>query len=308
MGLLGASADEPTLVVLWMAPRGTMIHSMTGFGAAQRQGQGVEAAIEVRSVNGRFLKLGFRLPPRLAAREHELEALVRTRVRRGSITVKVVLRETSPEALVQINEDVVRAYQLAFRRLGIPEQPLATLPGVLEGASDTIGDERFAVVRDALAAALEALTVMRRHEGSALERLVLEACAKIESLAQTARARAPAVVTEYRGRLRDRLAVLVDGFGKMPLDDQLVAREVALMADRADVTEELDRIAAHLTQARAVLAGDDEAGRTLEFLAQELLREINTLGSKSADSELTRLVIGAKSELERLREQIANIE
>ncbi len=123
-----------------------MIRSMTGFGAGRGEGAGVVVSAEVKSTNGRFLKLAMRLPPALSAREQELDALVRSRLRRGSATLKVELREDRPDAVVKIDEDVVRAYQAVFRRLGIPEAPLATLPGVLSGRPSELSEETWQLV------------------------------------------------------------------------------------------------------------------------------------------------------------------
>ncbi len=284
-----------------------MIRSMTGFGAGRGEGAGVVVSAEVKSTNGRFLKLAMRLPPALSAREQELDALVRTRLRRGSAALKVELREERPEAVVKVDEDVVRAYQTVFRRLGVSEEPLATLPGVLVGVRDDLPDDAFAVVRDAISSALDDLVRMREREGRALAEALGGICDRIGELAAALRARAPAVVHEYKDKLSARIAALVEGFGGS-LDAQLLAREVALFADRCDITEELDRLASHLAQIKELLAHGEEAGRTLEFLSQEMLREANTVGSKSADAELSRLVVQLKTEIERFKEQIANVE
>jgi uncharacterized protein (TIGR00255 family) len=285
-----------------------MIRSMTGFGAARVESKDASVHAEVRSVNGRFLKVSMRLPARLASREHEMEALVRHSLRRGSVTLKVTMRHNDPQMVVAVNEEVVRAYQEVFRRLGIPEAPLATLPGVLGGEPEEVNDEAFALVRQAVTRALEALGAMRGREGAALAEILGGLCDAMERLAAEVRERAPRVVGEYRARLQTRLQQLVEGFGSLPTDAAMVAREVALLAERCDVTEELDRIAGHLAQVRELLAHGDEAGRTLEFLGQELLREANTIGSKSADAQMTHLVVQLKAELERFREQLANVE
>jgi len=284
-----------------------MIRSMTGYGAAERSGGGVVASAEVKTINGRFLKLSLRLPASLSAKEQDLEALVRAKLRRGSATLKVELQLDSPEALVRVDEAVVRAYQAAFRRLGISEEPLATLPGVLVGNRGDLDDEAWAVVRSAVEAALGELVAMREREGRALAAVLEATCERIAELAQAIRGRGPAVVLEYKDRLHTRIAALVEGFGTA-IDSQLLAREVAIFADRADITEELDRMTSHVTQIRELLARGEEAGRTLEFLSQEMLREVNTTGSKSSDADLSRFVVQLKTEVERFKEQIANVE
>jgi uncharacterized protein (TIGR00255 family) len=284
-----------------------MIRSMTGFGAAERQGAGVVASAEVKSTNGRFLKLSMRLPPALSAREQDLEALVRTRLRRGSATLKIELRQEKPSAVVKVDEEVVKAYQEIFRRLGVSEEPLATLPGVLVGGREEVDDEAFAVVRKAVEAALDELVIMRQREGKSLAAFLGGICDRIEELAREVRSRAPSVVLEYRDRLHTRITALVEGFGTA-IDAQLVAREVALFADRCDITEELDRLGSHVAQVRELLTRGEEAGRTLDFLSQEMVREANTTGSKSADASLGRLVVQLKTEIERFKEQVANDE
>jgi uncharacterized protein (TIGR00255 family) len=252
-----------------------MIRSMTGYGAAERSGAGVVASAEVKSINGRFLKLSLRLPSSLSAKEQELEALVRSKLRRGSVSLKVELHLESPEALVRVDEAVVRAYQATFRRLGISEEPLATLPGVLVGNRDDLDDAAWVVVRAAVEAALTELVVMREREGRALAAVLGGTCDRIAELGTSIRGRAPAVVLEYRDKLHARITALVEGFGTA-IDGQLLAREVAIFADRSDITEELDRLVSHVAQIRELLAGSEEAGRTLEFLSQEMLREVNT--------------------------------
>ncbi len=284
----------------------TVLVSMTGFGAARREVGGVGVTVEVKSVNGRFFKAHVRAPQSLHAHEQEIEAAVRARVRRGSVTVSIDVQERRPEARARVDEEVVRAYQEVFRRLGVPEAPLATLPGVIVEARSEPPPELWDGVQAALREALEALVSMRKTEGGALERALSEACGRIGKHLERVRERAPTVVREYQDKLAQRLQQLVGGAAPVP--PELVARELAVFADRCDITEEMDRLASHLEQARTLLAGADEAGKTLEFLIQELFREINTIGSKSADTQLSRLVIDMKTEVERLKEQVANVE
>lgn len=282
-----------------------MLRSMTGFGAARREGHGVTVNVEVKSVNGRFLKTSLRLPSSLSAKEGDVEAVVRGKVRRGSVSLNVDVRASTPELRVAVDEEVVRAYQAIFTRLNIPDAPLATLPGVIVQKRDEVTEDVAALVLDTVKDAVEALTKMRKQEGAALEALLRDSCDKLGAFGESARERAPMVVREYHTKLHERLKVLL---GDVALDPEILAREAALFADRSDVTEELDRLKAHLTQARELFAKGDEAGRTLDFLSQELLREVNTLGSKSQDPELTRIVILMKSEIERFKEQVANVE
>jgi uncharacterized protein (TIGR00255 family) len=182
------------------------------------------------------------------------------------------------------------------------------LAGVIGGneAQELTGAEK-AVVEEAATAALDALVAMRGREGRALAELVAGICDRIARLAAEVRSRAPAVVREYQQKLRDRLAALLAD-GEAAVDPQLVAREVAIFADRCDVTEEVDRLDAHLQQISELIAGPDSAGRKLDFLGQELLREANTIGSKSADAEIAHLVVELKAAVDQLKEQAANVE
>jgi len=161
------------------------------------------------------------------------------------------------------------------------------------------------VVEQATRGAVAELVSRREHEGAALGEILSGLCTRIDELRLAVRERSPDVVAEHHAKLRERLQALLED---ATVDEQLLAREIAVLADRADVTEEIDRLGAHVIHAREVLAGDDAAGRTLDFLAQEMLREVNTIGSKSNDAALTRLVIDMKSAVEQLKEQVANIE
>ena len=285
-----------------------MIRSMTGYGSACMALDMLVCRCDIKSVNGRFLKLSWRLPPSLDNREHELETLVRSKLGRGSVTLRVSVEDTKPEALVRVNEQTIRAYQEIFRRLGVSEEPLATLPGVLNPPSREVDDEVFAQISNVVGRACDALVAMRQEEGMALYDILSLQCNRIETHISTIRDRGPSVLLAARQKLSDRLEKLVSGFGQLPTDNELLEREIAILADRSDVTEEIDRVFAHLKHVRSLLMQNNEAGRTLEFLAQELLREFNTLGSKSSDADIGRLVILAKVELERFREQIANVE
>jgi uncharacterized protein (TIGR00255 family) len=224
------------------------------------------------------------------------------------VTLSITLRGRGATTPVTINEDVVLAYQAVFRRLGLPEAGIPQLPGViLSNAPERASDEEMGTVRTALKRALEQLVTMREREGASLADVLQKSIAKLAALREQVAARIPVVVNEQRARLKERVDALLAGSGTT-LDPQTLAREVAILADRSDVTEELDRLASHFKQARELFASREPIGRTLDFVAQEMLREVNTIGSKSVDSELGRLVIEMKSEVERFKEQVANVE
>jgi uncharacterized protein (TIGR00255 family) len=284
-----------------------MLRSMTGFGAAVRENDAVAVDVELKSVNGRFLKTNVRTPASLSSREPEIEARVRAHLHRGSVTVTVHVNPRKAEAVVAVNEEVVRAYQEVFRKLGLSEERIPTLPGVLGTSAAGASPEEWDLVSRALDGALEQLVIMREHEGAALGEALGALLDRVEAGAGEVRTRAPDVVREYQRKLHERLTTLL-GAGALPVEPDALAREVALYADRCDVTEEVDRLDAHIAQARTVLRTGGEVGRTLEFLAQEMHREVNTIGSKSSDTEISRLVVALKTELEKLKEQVANVE
>lgn len=288
-----------------------MVKSMTGFGAGRRSVAGTQITVELRSVNGRFLKISTKIPNGLAQREAELEDVIKTRVRRGSVALSIFLQSTGTENLVSIDEAVVRAYQETFTRLGLSFDSIPLLPNVVRSnkpdAGEQVSEAIWQATIEALNEALDGMIGMRDTEGAALAKLLRDMGQRIDAWRISVGTRAPHVVLEYQEKLNKRLAQLLAGNGAV-LDPAALSREVALFADRSDITEEVERLGGHLHQLYALLDKGGEIGRTLEFLAQEMHREVNTMGSKSADVELSRWVIQMKAELERFKEQIANIE
>ncbi|MED5464923.1 MAG: YicC/YloC family endoribonuclease [Myxococcota bacterium] len=285
-----------------------MVRSMTGFGAATTEEAGIAVSIEAKSVNGRFLKASIKLPSGLSRYEAALEGVIREVVARGSVSLSVFVEQTDAAALVSVNEDVAKAYQNVFEGLGLGPQNIAQLPGVIDPRrSLELAEEHWGVVEATARRALAAMVGMRESEGARLSEIVGSLCDSMEELRSRIAERAPRVALEYQGKLSERVEALLDGSGVAP-DPQLLAREVALFADRADISEEIDRLGAHLAQIDEKLSEGREVGRSLDFLAQELLRETNTIGSKSSDEQVTRGVIELKGEVERFKEQVANIE
>lgn len=284
------------------------MRSMTGYGSAREEGENVVADVEVRTVNARFSKVSIKAPQSLGAYESDLESQTLKAVKRGNVALSVALRGRGAATPVTINEDVVLAYQAVFRRLGLPEAGITQLPGVIvSNAPERASDDEIGTVRKALKAALEQLVAMREREGAALADVLVKSIATLASYREQVAARIPVVVEHQRVRLKERVDALLASSGTQ-LDPQTLAREVAVLADRSDVTEELDRLASHFKQARELFGSSEPIGRTLDFVAQEMLREVNTIGSKSVDAELARLVIDMKSEVERFKEQVANVE
>jgi uncharacterized protein (TIGR00255 family) len=288
---------------------------MTGFGAASGEGAGVVVQVEARSVNHRHLQLKVRLPPELGALEPRIDSLVRKQLERGSVTVNVTLARSSGEDL-SIDTAVAERYAGQLRRLaemldlegGIPLASLLSLPGVV--AADTSRGRttsQFKVVLAAVVGALEGLVEMRQREGTALEKDLLKHVAALRKLTAKIGARVPTVVRAAQDGLKKRIAVLLDG--RVDVESADLAREIALLADRGDVSEELARLASHLDQLDARIRENGGAvGRQLDFLVQELFRELNTIGSKCGDAKLAHWVVEGKTSVERLREQVQNVE
>jgi uncharacterized protein (TIGR00255 family) len=281
---------------------------MTGFGSHCVETEQARVLVETKSVNGRFLKLSWKGPGVLNRYEHELEPLVKAKLRRGSVNIHVFVEYKNPEDLVSVDETIALAYKAVLENLGLPLSSVPQLPGVIGGkARRELNPELLAAIKEALGGALTALVTMREREGEALMGVVEGLCKDIMAERSAIGERTEEVIISYQARLKDRLAALLEGSGA-DLDESVVAREVAVMADRSDITEEVDRLEAHVAQIHELLEKGEEVGRTLDFLAQEMLRESNTIGSKSGDVSLARHVITLKTAIERFKEQVANIE
>ena len=292
-----------------------MIRSMTGFGRGTAAVDGAEATVEVRTVNGRYAEATVRGLGDLAEHETAVQSAVKEAVDRGNATVHVaVARAGGAAGGLRVDADAARAYGALLREaaeaagLGAGAVTLADVlrsPDVLVPRPDTdAGGAGWAAVRAALDEALGALGAMRRAEGEALGADLAARADAIDRLVDAVEERAPARVEEARARLSARLDDLV-GAGR--LEPGRVEAEAVLLADKLDVTEEAVRLRSHLGQFREALAATEPVGRRLGFLAQEIGREVNTVGSKANDAELTRLAVSMKEEVEKIREQVQNV-
>jgi uncharacterized protein (TIGR00255 family) len=284
------------------------MRSMTGCGRGVAEQVRVRATVDIRAVNHRFLDLKLRGGPLSPALEEAIGARVRAAVERGSVTVSVHLVRTAGAPRINFQAAGVAHVQLAelARTLGMPGPDLALVlaqPGVV-AVADEDHEAPEAPVLAATEAALAQLTAMREAEGQALAKELAQRLAELDGLRGRIAEHARTVPEQIQHKLRARLAKLVDD----GVDAQRLAQEVALLADRADVTEELVRLASHLEQARALVTANEPAGRRLDFLVQELGRELNTIGSKSASAEISALVVEGKAVLEKVREQVQNVE
>ncbi|MGE5586649.1 MAG: YicC/YloC family endoribonuclease [Clostridia bacterium] len=292
-----------------------MPRSMTGYGRGTSTGAGLTVTVEVRSTNHRHRDINVRTPRELSELEEKLRALVAESVARGHVDVMVAVEEAGASLkAVEVRPDLAQAYYEAAKnlsaRLGLPGEigieALLALPDVVTVKTAPIdSDAVWKVVETAAREAMEALGRMRAAEGDALARDLIHRTSLIEQLTARISDRAHVVVEEYRARLEARLRELL---ADVPVDEARIAMEAAIYADKSNITEELVRLASHITQVHSVIEQAEPAGRRLEFLVQEMHREANTIGSKSQDVEISHMVVEIKSELEKIREQIQNIE
>ncbi len=290
------------------------MQSMTGYGRCQIERDGREMTVEVKSVNHRFLDISYRLARHLTFLDDALRKGVSARLSRGHVDVFVNYENHRADAReVRVDTALAVAYQSALRELSqalhmegqISVQDYARLPDVLT-VQEKEEDQQAVreLFEEALNGALDALIDMRAQEGEHMCADILEKVGSIEALQAQIALRAPGVVVDYRDRLRERLSALNEG----ELDEARLLTEIALFADRAAIDEELVRLLSHTAQIRATVRMNEPVGRRLDFLVQELNREVNTIGSKAMDADIAQCVVQAKGEIEKLREQVQNIE
>jgi len=290
---------------------------MTGHGEAHRHTDGVSVAVEVRTVNNRYLKFSFRATEGYQSLEPQVESLVRQHVRRGTIQVGLLIdREPSAEDY-RLNEVVLKGYLTQLQRLmgrsdhdsSVPLASLLALPGVVREptAGLELIESQWPLIESVLAEALTNLTKMRTDEGRSMAADLAANARAIAAELTSVERRAPQVVDAYRSRLNDRLNKLLGELG-VQIQPADIVREVGIFAERSDIAEEIVRLRSHLEQVDTVMATAESSGRKLEFLTQEMFRETNTIGSKANDAEIARHVIEMKSAIERMREMIQNVE
>lgn len=291
------------------------IKSMTGFGEGAAAGDGIRVAVEMSSVNRKQLDVNISLPRNLVALDAQVQSLVRQEFSRGRISGIVRVETTDGSAgTVKVDAKLAAQYVKGLRtvskKLKLPDdlgaETLARLPGLISVEQDNLdAGHATKVLGAAMAKALRGLARMRSAEGKALEKDLRARLVLLEELMKSIQALSANVVTGYREKLFQRLEEA--GLEDLAADERIV-KEIALFADRCDISEELTRLNSHLGQARKLLRSAEPVGRTLDFLCQELFREINTVGSKANEVEITRQVVAFKTELERIREQVQNVE
>lgn len=289
---------------------------MTGFGRSEKQNGVLACKAEVRSVNNRFIEINARLPKTLSPLEIPVKKLVKTFCSRGSFDVTVTLEKNNGGAADQeikpnmaLATQYVQALNQIKNRLGLSGEidinSILSLRDVVKAEPISADSSEEEMALKAVEEALVALVQMREDEGKNLREDILDRINSLEKLAQAIKARQPSILQEYKDRLKEKIKILTDG---LDVDENRLAQETAILADRCDVTEEIIRLASHTQMFKSLLDDKESQGRKLEFITQEINRETNTIGSKSADSQVSQWVIEMKSDLEKIREQLQNIE
>lgn len=291
--------------------------SMTGFGEAHRQESGLTVSVEVRTINSRYFKISTRTSDGYGSIEPQIEAVVRNRIRRGTIQVNVRVDQAKSPDDYRIDTRVLDSYrhqiEAMYRIWGATESfsldSLLLLPGVVDekAAGRANAAEQWPVIEATLEEALANLDHMRAEEGRAMAADLRANCRAAISCLDEIQRRTPLVAEAYRARLEERLKrVLAEVDVKFDPSD--VIKEVGLFAERSDISEEIVRLRSHFEQFEAMLEISESSGRKMEFLSQEMFREVNTIGSKANDVEISRQVIEIKAAIERIREMIQNVE
>jgi uncharacterized protein (TIGR00255 family) len=291
-----------------------MIKSMTGFGQGSATGENFKVRVDIRTVNNRFLDIHMRLPQELSSLEINLKKQIQAKLKRGRVEVTTAVEQTK-QATFEINRPLVAGYLSALTSMkndfNLADEPslelVAKLQGALQVSQDSTGlDEELVVgVSKALDQALGSLSEMRIVEGQELSRELVSRLDRIESQLPTIESEAARLPEIYREKLMKRLQ---DVIKVAQIDETRLAQEVVLMADRSDISEEIARLKSHVTQMRETLNTEEEAGKRLDFILQEMNREANTILSKSNDLAISDAAIVIKTEVEKLREQAQNVE
>jgi uncharacterized protein (TIGR00255 family) len=290
---------------------------MTGFGEARHEEGALAVAVEVRAINNRYLKLSLRASDAYSSLEPQIEALVRKHVKRGTVQVNIRVAQRAEAEEYPLNRAALESYHRQLQTLktdwgmagGINPEALLHLPGVVdESATRRVDlDHDWPIINGTLEEALTRLGQMRAEEGAALASDLKSNCLTIAGELDKIEARLPQLVHEYRDRLLERVNRTLEKYD-VTIQAADVVREISLYAERSDVSEEIVRLRSHLEQFDAVMALDESSGRKLEFLTQEMFREANTIGSKASDVEIPQHVIEIKTAIERIREQVQNVE
>lgn len=288
---------------------------MTGFGNASYDSDGVHVSSEIKSVNNRYLKLSVRMPDSIARFEADIEKLVRSRVSRGSIQLSLRVRLHGGQSEYRIDSDLLRSYQNQLEEIttGDSSRPdlghLLQLPGVVAETElpEELVNSLWPAVEKCLSDALDHFDDFRQREGESMRQDLQHQCEVIETEVKQVSLLAPQVVADYRDKILERVRRLISDTS-ISVSETDVIREVALFSDRCDINEEITRLRSHTEQFLRLLNGNTSQGRKLEFIGQEMFREINTTGSKANNVTIALSVVEMKTAIERMREVLQNVE
>lgn len=293
----------------------SMIYSMTGYGRYEVEANERKVLVEISSVNHRYLDLNIRIPRLMMQYEEGIRKIVKGKLTRGKIEISVSTQSVAREDLeVVVNESLGEAYLEGLRTLGrkfeleddLKLSALMNINDLVSIQKKTANAEAVEVqIETAVQGALEAFIKMRQKEGEALKKDILQKCKILSEMVIAIESRSPQVVIQYKERLKARLMQLLD---EVPVDENRLTTEIALFADKCAIDEEITRLKSHIMQLEEILEEGQVVGRKLDFLMQEMNREANTIGSKANDYEITKMVVALKTEIEKIREQVQNIE
>jgi len=294
-----------------------MIHSMTGFGRAMAEAEGITVWAEIASLNHRYLDIGLRLPPQLNGFDNDIRKLVQSRIERGRVNISLSAEGDLPESnQLEFNQNLAQQYVDGARafalRANLKDDLSATSLLRITSLWSTTAPRPDEMARlrdlalDAITGAIEQLLEMRREEGINIWTDISSRLHQVEAISKEISSGAAAVVEEYRERLKQRIDSILPQ--ETELDEQRLLTEIAVFADRADISEELTRMHSHIQQFGSLAEKGSNVGRRLDFLLQEMFREITTIGSKARDAQISHAVVEVKGLLEKMREQVQNIE
>lgn len=292
-----------------------MAMSMTGFGRAIAENEEVKFTVEIKTLNHRYLDINIRLPRNVSFLEEEIRNIVKKNLTRGRVDIYISSNVQGGDVThVELNKALADSYIQCFNELAesygldrdLSVSLFANIPDIFMPVEKEQDEEQIgSLLLKAVSEAMDAVKEMRRSEGERMKKDILNRAELIRTMVEAVEERAPVVVEEYRSKLRSRISELLRS---TDLDENRFNAEVLYYADRSSVTEEIVRLKSHLEQLEQILSQDDSIGRKLDFLVQEMNREANTIGSKSGDLTIVNLVVNMKSEIEKIREQVQNIE
>lgn len=291
-----------------------MLRSMTGYGHCEYTENDITFTVEIKTVNHRYSDIFLRIPKQFSSLEEQVRSLINDRIHRGKIDVYINYEnKSSQDHEVILDESLAKAYYNALKKIAddlglrddISASTIARFPDIIKVEKKDDSDYIAEILKKAVSAAIDEVIEMRTREGERLKENLFAILDNIENFVRKIEEKAPIVVKEYKEKLEQRLSELID---IQQVDPARIATEVALFADKCSIDEELIRLSSHIFQMKEMLNAGSPVGKKADFLIQEMNREVNTIGSKANDLEITRNVVELKSEIEKLREQIQNIE